>query len=163
MRPDPPPASSLRVNLRRRLVDAAILQSALAPEPFNSIATVRLENGTFQPGAGLSLTCHGQARLCFADRSTLQIIVTPISQAVVRGEPVVLFGPALILVSDLAIALNSPAIALVGEMTHTRFLGEMSIAAAGSPEAGLLPPRDQSRPFAIKLPLTGALPPPLAS
>ena len=163
MRPESRSASSLRVNIRRRLVDAALLQSVLAPQPFNSIAAVRLENGTFQPAAGLSLTCHGNVRLCFADPSTLQIIVTPLSQMVVRGEPVVHFGPTLILISNLAIALHSPAIALVGEMTHTRFLGEMSIAVAGSSDAGLLPPHAKSRPFALKMPVIGALPPPPAA
>jgi hypothetical protein len=153
-RPDAPP--SLRVNIRRRLVDAAIRQSVLAPESFNSIATVRLENATFQPAEGLSLACNGNVRLLFADRSTLQIIVTPLSQTVVKGHPVVHFGPNHISVSNLGIELNAPAIAVVGEMSHTRFLGYMSISPTGGPEAGLLPPKDSTRPFAIKVPSLAA-------
>lgn len=142
----------LRVNIRRRVVDAAIRKNARALEQLSSIATVRLENGVFQPRDGYSIATNGHVRLHFSQPDTLQIVVHPLSETRLKGIPVVLFAATAILVSDLGIEVNAQACALVGDMSHTPFLGELSIAPVGGSEGGHLSPRDETLPFALPLP-----------
>jgi hypothetical protein len=147
------PSAGMRLSIRRTLIDGAIRQRALAPEPLNSVATIKLENAIFQLSDGLTFSCRSGVKVILTDRNTLQIVVTPSSQTTVKGEPVVMFGTNLIVVSNLGVRLNGPAIALLGEMSHTRLLGELSISLVGGADSGVLSAHDKSRPFAIKLPL----------
>lgn len=145
-----PPA--LRIHIRRKLIQGIVSREALSAGSLDSIATIRLVNAVFQPAGGLEISCRGGVIISFPGPGTLQIAVQPRSHRLIQGSPAAVFAPTLIVLSNLGVELNSPAVLIVGEMNHTRLLGELSLSVEGGADHSLLPASESSCPFALGIP-----------
>lgn len=149
--PDSPPPS-LRLNIQRAVYGAAVAAPALQPDTLASVATIRFENAVFEPTLGLEFTHTGRVSIAFPDARTLQILVPPDRRRRVRNQRVGVFAPSFTLLTHLGVRLDEPAIALVGELTHTKGLGELSVQVAGRTGLSVLSPAATSLPFAVPVP-----------
>lgn len=149
--PGPPPPT-LRLHIRRSVFAAAVAATALHPDTLASVATIHFENAVFQPTRGLELTNTGRVAIAFPDARTLQIAVPPHRCRLVRGQRVAVFSPSVTILHHLGVRLDEPAIALVGELTHTKSLGELSVQVSGRTGLSVLSPAATSLPFAVPVP-----------
>jgi len=147
--PAPP---TIRIHIRRSVFAAAVASTALNPDTLASVATIRFENAVFQPTLGLELTNAGRVSITFPDARTLQIVVSPDRRRLVRGQRVGVFAPSLTILNNLDVRLDEPAIALVGELAHTKGLGEISVQVSGRTGLSVLSPAATSLPFAVPVP-----------
>ena len=145
------PLPTLRLHIRRSIVAAAVRQNALAADTLATVATVKCENAVFQLTSGRELSGNGDVLISFPDPSTLQVAVRPGAKRVVHGLPAAVFTPSITVLKNLGVLLSSPAVALIGEMTHTRQLGELSIQVVGSSDGCVLEASCACRPFALAL------------
>lgn len=151
--PADPPRPTLTLDLRRQIIAAAIRQSALGGDGHTSVATIKLDNATFQLAGGLNFSGVGAVSISLPDPSTLSISVPLSTLQVVQGQVVASFKPGLTQLKGLGILLRAPAVAVTGEMSHTRGLGMLSLTSADHTDGCKLPPTEASRSFALKVPL----------
>jgi len=156
--PAPVPATRLlRLEVRRQVQSGMMRRSSLHREG-TLLATLRLENAVFRPGQGMEITGTGALRLAFPNARTLQIVSQPQARRILHGTPVSLFAAATVCLRNLQVQLDEQTVALLGEMNHTRFPGEMTLTIRGYPGVAHLPADTPSRPFA--LPLSVSVPAP---
>lgn len=153
----PPP--SLRLHIHRSVFAAAVASTALNPDTLASVATIRFENAVFQPTLGLELINTGRVSIAFPDARTLQIAVPPDRRRLVRGQRVGVFAPSFTILNNLGVRLDEPAIALIGELAHTKGLGELSVEVSGRTGLSVLSPAATSLPFAVPVPTAAATSP----
>lgn len=158
MRPEAPPTFFLRINVRRQLVDAALGRNARGSRPCDGIASIRLENAFFRPDENLALDSASGVQLLFPDEQTLRIVTPAAAREEVHGEVVALFGAVDVLISNVRIELKAASVALVGELSHSPFLGELLLAWSEGGEGTRLPPSTASCPFALNVPLRACAP-----
>lgn len=150
--PDTTPPT-LRLNIRRTIAAGLVKPDGLVAGTLATLATIKFENAVFQPAHGLEFTGSGGVAISFPDPSTLQIAVRPKAQRIVRGDPAAVFVPSVTVLKNLGVLLSDPAVALIGEMTHTMGLGEVALSVVDSSDGCILGASATSRPFALKTPL----------
>ena len=148
-----PSRPTLTLNLRRLILAGAIRQSALGGDHLASVATIKLDNATFQLAGGLNFSGLGAVSISLPDPSTLSISVPFSLLQMVHGQVVATFKPGLTRLKGLGVLLRAPAVAVTGEMTHTKGLGVLKLTSADRTDGCQLSATDASRSFALKVPL----------
>lgn len=148
--PPVPATRLLRLEVHRQVHSGMMRRSSLHRDG-TVLATLRLENAVFRPGQGMEIAGAGCLRLAFPNARTLQIVSQPQARRIVHGIPVSLFAAATVCLRNLHAQLDEQTVALLGEMSHTRFPGEMSLAIRGYPGVTHLPADTASLPFALPL------------
>jgi hypothetical protein len=142
---------SLRLDVHRTTQPGYMRESALDGER-GFAACVRLENAVFQPLGSAEIICAGAVRISFPNPRTLRIASCQVARRVAHGVPLAVFGATSVRLRDLGVLAEENAIALVGEITHSRLPGEWSLSLRGLAEVCHLTPTAVTRPFAFPLP-----------
>lgn len=148
----PSDASAVKLTVQCSMPPGTTRQASKYPPLLETVSTISLANGRFCPDAGFGVKGDKPWTIDFPQRNILKLSLRGSILAFKAGILYYGFPAAQIIITDLVVEMNSPAVAIVGEMTHARTLGTLFISTPGNPEGEWLHPKFERRPLAIRMP-----------